>query len=165
MNKNDGQTFHSQAGGAGFHRTDGAGAVDFGAVQPAFLEDFYVSSKMKILEDSMEFLNEHDIAQGSGDFSLYCTNNNLSYAVASANYSRVYTNMIEESGDLLAARLFGYMAGIDDSEPVVLKKRISIPYRRTKISAKRPHTWKSGDSWITAKVLSSVRPWKASGKV
>ena len=75
-----------------------------------FLEDFYVSSKMKILEDSMEFLNEHDIAQGSGDFSLYCTNNNLSYAVASANYSRVlhqYDRRKRRSAGCQAVRVHG----------------------------------------------------------
>lgn len=128
-----------------------------------FLEDFYVSSKMKILEDSMEFLNEHDIAQGSGDFSLYCTNNNLSYAVASANYSRVYTNMIEESGDLLAARLFGYMAGIDDSEPVVLKKTDQYTIQKNEDIRKETtyvEIWgqlDNGQSFIIRTPLESIR--------
>ncbi|MGI6011713.1 MAG: ATP-binding protein [Ruminococcus sp.] len=87
-----------------------------------FLEDYYVASKMKILVEGMDFLNENDISEGNSDFSLFCSNNNLSYAVASVNYSHVYTNMVEENGELLAARLFGYMAGIDTSDPTVLEK-------------------------------------------
>ncbi|MGI6006349.1 MAG: sensor histidine kinase [Ruminococcus sp.] len=87
-----------------------------------FLEKFYVSLKANILEEGMNFLNENDISEGNADFSQFCVNNNLSYVVVSINYSHVYTNMVEESGNLLAARLFGYMAGIDASDPVVLRQ-------------------------------------------
>lgn len=128
-----------------------------------FLEDFYVASKTKILVEGMDFLNENDISQGSSDFSLFCSNNNLNYAVASINYSHIYTNMVEENGNLLAARLFGYMAGIDTSNPVVLEKTEQYTIQKnTDIKRETSYVeiWgelDSGQSFIIRTPLESIR--------
>ena len=89
------------------------------------LEDFYLNHKSEILIRGMEHLEQTgDGVEASMDeaFFNFCITENLAVVSTSREGDVEYTvNMSQGEGRLLASRLFGYLAGIDEAEPEILK--------------------------------------------
>ena len=93
-----------------------------------FLEKFYLNHKsetlregMKYLEQSMDFADESQIPNLM--FLNFCTTENLSVVAMHHESDMPYSiNMRQQDAQLLASRLFGYLAGIDKAEPEILRR-------------------------------------------
>ncbi len=89
-----------------------------------FLEEFYVSQKIKILKTGMDQLNTiTDPTTSDNGFAQFCSANNLSIVVTSETEgNKVFTNLREDEAERIASRLFGYITGIDKAKPTILEQ-------------------------------------------
>lgn len=93
-----------------------------------FLEKFYMNHKSEILLEGMYYLEQSDgmseeREESNRAFLDFCVTENLSVVATShLNDTAYYVNMSDEDAQLLASRLFGYLAGIDKEQPEILEK-------------------------------------------
>jgi Signal transduction histidine kinase len=98
-----------------------------------FLEKFYLNHKSEILFEGMNYLNQSsdftdEANQATQDLMSFCMTENLAIVTTSSESDIVhYLNMRQSDAKLLSSRLFGYLTGVDDATPEIL--RATTDYR------------------------------------
>ena len=134
-----------------------------------FLEKYYLNHKSEILRKGMKYLEQNEEfmnAHGETDLAFldFCATENLSVVVTDPETDMTYSlNMPREEAGLLASRLFGYLAGIDASEPDILEdtENYSVQINRDH-SKDREHIeiWgelSDGNNFIIQTPLDSIK--------
>lgn len=94
-----------------------------------FLEKYYINRKSEILREGMRYLEQSsDLSRGvdasNKAFLDFCRTENLAAIATNHENEMPYlVNMSQDDAQLLASRLFGYLAGVDRAKPEIIETK------------------------------------------